>query len=120
MAPPIAEILVNVLILTGGILNIFITIHFNESWLLIAGNLPIIVLGILMLAGNQADFIQSEAHDSFQKRSQSNRVAWKLLHLKPAAQTTKCNASHKLSEGLQMCRSDHLFAQLKNRFTKYK
>jgi hypothetical protein len=81
IAPPIIEVLINVFILIGIVLNIFIGIHTKE-WLYTGlGNVPVILLGILMLAKNQQKFITETKSHPKENRNSVEAIAWKILSM---------------------------------------
>jgi hypothetical protein len=49
---PVIEVMTNCLLLTGIVLNIFISIQMREVWFWLAGNVPIIILFIFALMKN--------------------------------------------------------------------
>lgn len=77
IAPPVIEVLVNSSILTGIILNAFIFFHATVWFYSVFGALPVILLGIMMLAKNHrlfsAQFIQQET------ANQLESIAWRIL-----------------------------------------
>jgi len=81
IAPPVIEVLVNTAILTGIILNAFIFFHTTVWFYSVFGALPVILLGIMMLAKNQrifsTQFVQQE------KANKIESIAWKILLAKP-------------------------------------
>lgn len=83
IATPVFEILVNVFLIIGIVLNIFIAIHTNALWLAIGGNLPIILLAILVLVKNQRAFIEYSQNLEFSSKIKFENVAWKMLNLHP-------------------------------------
>jgi len=80
-APPIMEVLVNVCILAGIVLNIFIGMHTGERIYSFFGNLPVILLGVLMLAENQQMFIRETKNNAGSYTKGFEAVASKILHL---------------------------------------
>ncbi len=83
IASPIIEIIVNALPLTGIILNVFIAIHTKESWLAIGGNVPVIILAVLVLVKNQQLFMVHADNLKLIPINKLERIAWQILHLKP-------------------------------------
>ena len=83
IATPILEIVVNCLLITGIVLNIFIAIQTKESFLAIGGNMPIILLAILVLAKNQRAFIEQSRELQVGPKNSFEIFAWKILHLQP-------------------------------------
>jgi uncharacterized RDD family membrane protein YckC len=80
IAPPIIECLINAALTGGIVLNIFISIQIDEGlWLL--GNLPIIILFILMLIRNHYLFIETTTEQQ-NEHSAIERLALKVLTLK--------------------------------------
>ena len=83
IATPVFEILVNVFLIIGIVLNIFIAIHTNALWLAFGGNLPIILLAIMVLVKNQRAFIEYSQNLEFSTKNKFENVAWKMLNLHP-------------------------------------
>jgi hypothetical protein len=83
IAPPITEILVNALLYIGIILNIFIAIHTKEIWLALGGNMPIIILAVLVLAKNQKIFLEYSRQNDFTPQNKLESMAWHILNMKP-------------------------------------
>lgn len=83
IASPIIEIVVNIFLITGIVLNGFIAVHTNEPLLAIGGNMPIIMLGILMLVKNQRAFIEHSYEMENGPKNRFQNLAWKILKLKP-------------------------------------
>jgi len=80
MAGPLTEIIVNALLLISIVLNVFIMIQINDLMFTLIGNVPIIILVILMLAKNHQLFMEwSEEADI----SVFENSAWKILRLEP-------------------------------------
>ena len=83
IATPIIEIVINSLLFIGIILNVFIAIHTKEPELAIGGNMPIIMLAILVLVKNQRLFIQHSQDLEFNLKSKLANIAWRILNLRP-------------------------------------
>lgn len=83
MAPPVVEIIVNSFLVIGIILNIFIAIQTNELFLAVAGNVPVVLLGILVLIKNQKIFIEYATAKNFEPKNRFESFAWKVLHFRP-------------------------------------
>lgn len=83
LATPIIEIIINSLQFIGIGLNIFIAIHTNEPWLAIGGNMPVIMLSILVLVKNQRIFVEYSQNSEFKPKNQFENIAWKILNLQP-------------------------------------
>ena len=83
ISTPIIEIVINSLLFIGITLNIFIAIHTNETWLAIGGNMPIILLAILVLVKNQRIFIEYSQETEFYPKNSFEKMAWKILNLEP-------------------------------------
>lgn len=83
IATPIIEIVINSLLFIGIVLNIFIAIHTKETWLAIGGNMPIIILAILVLVKNQRIFAEYSQDLEFNPKSKFENIAWKILNLQP-------------------------------------
>ena len=84
LAPPLLEVLVNILLVTAIVLNIFIGIQAG-SWLWAFGNIPIVILYIFALIKNHQLFISQTAHPEFQPANVWERMAWQILSLSPLA-----------------------------------
>jgi hypothetical protein len=83
IATPVIEILVNAFLIIGIILNCFIAVHTKETWLAIGGNMPIIILAILVLAKNQRTFVEYAQEFDVSPKSKIENIAWKILNLQP-------------------------------------
>ena len=83
IATPVLEIVVNSLLMMGIVLNIFIAIQSNDIFLALLGNLPIILLAILVLAKNQKIFIEQSQDLVFKPKSRFEYIAWNILNLQP-------------------------------------
>jgi len=83
ISTPIIEIVINCLLFIGIVLNIFIAIHTKEFWLAIGGNMPIIILAILVLIKNQRVFLDYSIDIEFTPKNTFESIAWKILNLKP-------------------------------------
>lgn len=82
IATPVIEIITNSLLLTGIVLNVILLIHI-EPWLAILGNVPVILLFILMLVKNQRRLIEQIQEMEIQPRNGISRLALKILLLNP-------------------------------------
>ncbi len=83
MAAPIVEVFVNCLILIAIVLNIFIAIQTKNTFYAFFGNMPIIMLGILMLIKNQQLFYTYIQNEAFFSKNTFEQKAWQILNLKP-------------------------------------
>jgi hypothetical protein len=83
IATPVIEIVINSVLFIGIVLNIFIAIHTKEPWLAIGGNMPIIILAILVLVKNQRTFIEYSQDLEFKPKNKFENIAWKILNLQP-------------------------------------
>ena len=83
ISSPILEVIINVVILIGIVLNVFIGLHTTESIYAIFGNLPIILLGILMLVKNQKLFLDIPIIETKTDMNKLELIAWKILATKP-------------------------------------
>jgi hypothetical protein len=79
IASPILEILNNSVLVGGLILNVFISIHL-EAFFFIFGNLPIIILFLMMLLKNHCLFLDTTNQPD--QYSRLEKIAWKALRLK--------------------------------------
>ena len=82
IATPIVEVVINALLFMGIVLNAFIAIHTKELWLALGGNMPIILLGILMLVRNQKSFFLYAQNLPFHPKNKPEAVAWIILSQK--------------------------------------
>jgi disulfide bond formation protein DsbB len=83
ISTPIIEIVTNALLFIGIVLNIFIAIHTKDMWLAIGGNMPIVLLAILVLVKNQQVFIEYSQETEFKPKNSFENIAWKILNLQP-------------------------------------
>ena len=83
LSTPIIEIVINSLLFIGIVLNIFIAIHTKDMWLAIGGNMPIILLAILVLVKNQRAFIEYSQETEFKPKNSFENIAWRILNLQP-------------------------------------
>lgn len=83
ISTPIIEIVINSLLFIGIVLNVFIAIHTKDIWLSVAGNMPIILLAILVLVKNQRAFIDYSQETEFIPKNSFENIAWKILNLQP-------------------------------------
>lgn len=77
---PIVEVVLNSFLLIGIVLNIFIAFHATEP---ILGNIPIILLFVLMLIKNQRLFIEQSAKHQKSDLNKFESFAWNILSAKP-------------------------------------
>lgn len=86
VSTPVLEIVINLLLITGIVLNIFVLLHMKEYWwAAIIGNTPIILLFIMMLGVNQQRLIKHIQESEIQPGNSLERIALKILLLKPIA-----------------------------------
>lgn len=83
IATPIVEIIVTTLLVIGIVLNIFIGIQTKDISMAMAGNMPIILLTILVLVKNQQLFIVYAQQETFNSTGRFENIAFKILHLRP-------------------------------------
>ena len=83
IASPVFEIILNIFLLIGIMLNIVIGIHTNSFALALGGNVPIILLGIIMLVKNQRKLIVYSQEQKFNPKNTFEKFAWKILNLQP-------------------------------------
>ena len=81
---PIIEVVVNALLIIGIVLNIFIAIQTKDALLAIGGNMPIILLALLVLVKNQRVFIDHIQPTESKAKNKLERLAWKVLYLNPS------------------------------------
>ena len=79
IAPPLVEILVNVVLIIGIALNIAIAIHVAPFSVI--GNLPIVLLFIMQLVKNQRMLMNHIQEGDFKTNRGVNRIAWYVLSL---------------------------------------
>lgn len=80
--PPIAEVILNILLIIGLLLNCFLLFHL-DIFLGIIGNIPIIMLLLIRLSKNQELFIKKLDNYEFNKNSFLNQQSIKILTLNP-------------------------------------
>lgn len=84
ISTPVVEIIINILLLTGLVLNVLLLIHIkNDRWIAVLGNTPIILLFIIMLCTNQQQLILHIQQSEIQPRNALERTALRILLLKP-------------------------------------
>lgn len=83
LLPPLIEVLLNMFLCAGIILNGFIAYHTKVMFLALLGNLPIILLAILMLIKNQHLAIQHIQSCDAPPTHKLEIIAIKILHSKP-------------------------------------
>ncbi len=83
LSPPIIEVLINSFICMGILLNFFIAYHTKEMFLAILGNLPIILLGILILIKNQRIYIEDFKSRPFNPSNKLESIAFRILNFAP-------------------------------------
>lgn len=79
IAPPLIEVLLNVLLIIGIALNIVIGVHVAPFSII--GNFPILLLFIMQLVGNQRMLMQYVQEFDFEKDKGINKIAWRILCL---------------------------------------
>jgi hypothetical protein len=79
---PILEVATNCFLLFGIVLNIVIAIQV-DLFISLFGNLPIIILFLFQLINNQKHFSQYSANYSPYGKNSWEKLAWKVLKLKP-------------------------------------
>ncbi|MFZ1524376.1 MAG: DUF6688 family protein [Saprospiraceae bacterium] len=82
IAPPIMEVLLNIFLLMGIIINIPIAFHLDFPLGLI-GNLPIALLFIMALVKNQQHIIAKVKNGDYETVNPLTFVSWKVLTLHP-------------------------------------
>jgi len=80
---PVVEIIVNALLLTGITLNVFIGIQDKEPVIAILGNLPIVLLFILLLIRNQRKLAMQIQQMDITPKNNLGKTALQILQLKP-------------------------------------
>lgn len=83
IATPVVEIIVNAFLFIGIVLNGFIAVHTAYPLLAICGNMPIIILAILVLVKNQRIFVDYSQELEFNPKNKLENIAWKILNLQP-------------------------------------
>lgn len=83
ISTPVIEIVINVLLLIGIVLNIFIAIHTKNPALAVGGNMPVILLAVLVLVKNQKAFIEYSHDMEFNPKNKFEKMAWEVLNLQP-------------------------------------
>ena len=80
--PPILEVLLNVFLFIGLLINIPIAFHLDFPMGLL-GNLPIALLFIMALVKSQQIIIKKVKEGDYETESPVNFIAWKILTLHP-------------------------------------
>lgn len=80
LAPPLPELIVNVMLVLGLALNVVLCFHTNDWVLTILGPIPIIVLFLMVLKKNHALFLGNLAGDDIAHRK---NLAYRILSTKP-------------------------------------
>jgi hypothetical protein len=83
MATPIFEVLTNCFLVIGIILNVVIALQVKYPPFWIIGNVPIILLFILMLARNHQMFLEYYQGKHYSHTTKWEALAWRLLLLPP-------------------------------------
>ncbi len=83
LLPPIAEVFVNVFVVMGVMLSSVICFHVQDPLFLFFGPLPIVLLFVMMLTQNHQLFIEEAAIEDKQEPARFNKLAWRVLSLKP-------------------------------------
>lgn len=83
ISTPVIEIVINCFILIGIVLNIFIAVQTKDAFFAIGGNVPIILLAILVLVKNQKTFIEQSQELKNGPKNKFESFAWKILKLQP-------------------------------------
>jgi hypothetical protein len=83
LAPPIIEILINCLLIIGIVLNVFVSIQIGEWLIWLIGNVPVIMLFILMLINNHRLALASMEDPRDVKWGVLQSFCRGLLYLKP-------------------------------------
>ncbi len=83
IASPVVEVFVNCFLVLAIVLNVFIAIQTKDTLYATCGNLPIIILGILMLVKNQGLFYAYAQKESFAPKNKFEQIALQILNLKP-------------------------------------
>ncbi|MBS1511362.1 MAG: hypothetical protein JST86_11015 [Bacteroidetes bacterium] len=83
LAPPVIEVVINILLLTGIVLNIFIARQTNEPLLAVLGNVPVIMLFVLELVRNHGLYLLRAREQNWIPRNKIEALAWKILTLPP-------------------------------------
>ncbi|MGC4037334.1 MAG: hypothetical protein QM764_15345 [Chitinophagaceae bacterium] len=83
IATPIVELIINAFLFIGIILNCFIAFHTKDFGMAVGGNVPIILLAILVLTKNHRLFIAYSQEQKFNPSRKIESIAWKILNLRP-------------------------------------
>ncbi|MDI3318830.1 DUF6688 domain-containing protein [Pinibacter soli] len=83
IATPVVEIMTNAFLFIGIVLNVVIAFHTEEFWMALAGNVPIILLALLMLVKNHRLFIEQSQELKSNTKNKFERIAWQILTLQP-------------------------------------
>lgn len=78
IAPPLIELFINSILMLSLVLNIFIAIHADQPlWLF--GNLPVIMLVLLMLLKNHQLFLNYAKAVTFREDSRFQQMLWNFM-----------------------------------------
>lgn len=83
LSTPIVEVLLNAFLLIGIVLNLFIGFQTTSAGYFITGNIPIILLFILMIIKNQRLFVEQSEKFPQKELSKFDIIAWSILSSKP-------------------------------------
>jgi hypothetical protein len=83
LAPPVIEVLINCLLLTGIVFNVFVSIQINDWSFWLVGNVPVIMLFILMLVKNHRLALVALEDPVPVEGGTMDRICRGLLYLKP-------------------------------------
>lgn len=83
LAPPLAEVIINVLLVMGIVLNIFIAVHVHETSIALLGNGPVIILAVFALIKNQRLLMAHLNNENNHRNNKLKTAAYKLLSLEP-------------------------------------
>lgn len=79
---PVVEVLINVLLLFGFVLNIFIGIHIGDIYWLF-GNIPVGILLLFRMIENHRLFLEHHQIHTIEPDNFFEKIAWKILSLHP-------------------------------------
>ncbi len=82
IAPPIIEVLTNCLLLLGIILNVFLAFHL-EDFFIISGNLPIILMFIIVLIQNNSKAVDLFDEENYNASNKLVVWSYQILTLPP-------------------------------------
>ena len=81
--PPLAEVLLNCFLMIGLALNLAVWFHVKEPEVGVIGNLPVMLLFLMVMSRNQRLLIAHLHEKEIKPAGTLSRTAWKILRLRP-------------------------------------